>query len=147
MENGSKPEGALLSYQYRRSDMRISPSVYYLVEPSEKGGVQLTWAKNASDGTVIRVEDDALVKIDALMWQYKLYRLKENYRPLAHVLDGTMWSVRFRYGNGTVYSGGDNAWPGTNLKAGIDAVNAYIDSLIDAAVEADIIGTVDRMDL
>ena len=144
---GEKPEGALRSYQYRESRMRISPAEYYLLQRTEEDGIQLTWAKDASDGTVIRVPDDALEQVEAMMQAYKLYRLRNHYRPLGHVLDGTMWNVYFRYEKGSVSSGGDNAWPAEKLWNGIEAINAYLNTLIDAATEADVVGTVSNRDL
>ncbi|MBR5700102.1 MAG: hypothetical protein IKX37_03320 [Bacteroidales bacterium] len=144
---GEKPEGSLRSYEYRESRMRISPAEYYLLQRTEEGEMQLTWAKDASDGTIIRVADDALEQVESMVQAYKLNRLKENYRPIGHVLDGTMWNVYFRYEKGSVSSGGDNAWPGEKLWNGVEAINAYLNTLIDAATEADVVGTVSNRDL
>ena len=130
-----KPSGAFKYYEYRSSTMREYPKEYYRLEYSEESGTTLAWAKSNSSITVIHVPEDAVEKLDSLIEHYKLYRLKKMYRPPFTVHDGIQWHVYFGYEQGNISCIADNAWPPEPLKEGIKAVNAYINSLIEAAKE------------
>ena len=137
--NSGKPAGAFKYYEYRSTTMREYPHEYYKLEVSEEQGVTLSWAKSNSDITVLRVPEETVQKLDAMIDQYKLPKLKNNYHPPFMVHDGMMWHVYIRYEKGGISSGGDNAWPGDPQKEGIKAVNAYFETLIEASSEEDII--------
>ena len=134
-----KPAGDFKYYEYRSSTMREYPREYYRLEASEDAGVTLSWAKSNSKVTVLRVPAEAVRKVDAMIDEYKLYRLKKMYTPPFRVHDGIQWHVYFRYGKGGVSCTADNAWPPDTLKEGIKAVNAYFNALIEASKEEDII--------
>ena len=136
---GGKPAGEFKYYEYRCTSMREYPREYYKLERTEENGVTLSWAKRNSDITVLRVSDEAAGKVDAMVDEYKLQNLKNLYQPPFRVLDGFQWSLYIRYDKGGISSGGDNAWPGSPQKEGIKAVNAYLDTLIEASGEEDII--------
>ncbi|MBO4671050.1 MAG: hypothetical protein J5640_04315 [Bacteroidales bacterium] len=134
-----KPEGAFKEYEYKESNMREYPAEYYLLEVSKDNGLTLTWAKHNSDFTVLRVPEDAAEKLTALINEHKLHKLKNSYRPPFDVRDGTMWHVYIRYEKSRISCSADNAWPPKDLWNGILAINAYLDSLIEASRESDII--------
>ena len=137
--NGVKPEGAFKYYEYKSSTMREYPREYYLLEVSEENGLTLTWSKSNSPYTVLRVPEEASEKVRALINQYKLYKLKDSYLPPFDVRDGEMWHVYFRFEKGNKSCSADNAWPPKELWSGVEAVNAYFNTLIEASGEADII--------
>ena len=135
----SKPDGAFKYYEYRSTTMRSYPYEYYRLEKTEENGVTLSWSKNSSDYTVIRVPEEAAAQVASLVSQYRLHDLKETYRTPFDVRDGTMWHVYITFENKSTSCSADNAWPPKRLWSGIEAINAYCNSLIEASVEADII--------
>lgn len=136
---GKKPEGAFKYYEYGSSTMRAYPYEFYRLEYTEENGPTLSWAKNSSDVTVIRVPEQAVQEVTSLIEKHKLYRLKRSYSPLMDVRDGTMWHVYFRIGEHSTSCEGDNAWPSQKKYEGILAVNACFNQLIESSQEADII--------
>lgn len=137
--DNKKPEGAFKEYEYRETTMREYPCLFYLLENTEESGLTLSWAKHNSDITVLRVPEEAAEKLTALINEYKLHKLKNSYRPPFDVRDGTMWHVYIRYEKSRISCSADNAWPPKELWAGIEAINAYLDGLIEASKEEDII--------
>ena len=83
--------------------------------------------------------EDFFARVDALVAEYGLHRLKESYRPRMEVLDGYDWHVRIRFRENSIYSGGFNAGPSGKLASGIAAINQYVESLVDASSEEDVI--------
>lgn len=135
------PEGKLTYYEYRYSGTSAWPICYYRVEQNaETGGVTLAYCRNEAEVTLLRVGPEVLGKIEALMKEYKLYRLKDRYLPPVRILDGHQWSIYFGLEGGSVSSHGSNAWPPSKLRGGMDAINDYLQGLVDAASENDIIG-------
>ena len=127
----TRPGGPLVSYEYELQNYRSGyPTVSYQLVMSASGTQTLNYSKR--DGVIhsLVLQEDALGKIDLLMKKYRLYRLKESYRPRMKILDGKHWSVRFSYQSDSICSRGSNAYPRARLRSGIDAINAYLDSLI-----------------
>ena len=119
--------------------MREYPHEFWRLENTEEHGLTLTWSKSNSDYTVLRVPEEAAQKLTELVKEHKLYRLKSTYKPPFDVRDGTMWHVFIRYEKSSIDCSADNAWPPTALWNGVKAVNAYLDSLIQASTADDII--------
>ena len=82
---------------------------------------------------------DLLEKIGEMVSKYKVYKLKRSYQPSMEILDGYGWHMFIAYENGYIGSGGSNAWPSEKDWQGVAAINKYIQDIIDAATEADII--------
>lgn len=133
LAEGRKPEGAFKYYEYRSSTMREYPHEYYRLEYTEENVLTLSWSKCNSPEAVIPVPDQVAEEVKALILEYKLYKLKRSYKPPFDVRDGIMWHVYFGIGDGHTSCSADNAWPPTRLREGIEAVNAYLNRLIDPA--------------
>ena len=134
-----KPDGPVSFYQYTYSSTSRFPVRFYEVKPDDSGTLCLRWSVNDEDISVIRAPQDALERIGELVAQHKLHKLKNSYRPRMEVLDGHGWYMIIRFRENSISAGGSNAWPPAKLDAGIHAINAYLQSLIDASTEADII--------
>ena len=127
----TRPGGPLVAYEYELQNYRSGwPTVSYQLVLSASGTQTLNYSK--CDGVVhaVVLQEDALGKVDQLFRKYRLGRLNESYRPLMRILDGKHWSVRFSYQSDSISSRGSNAYPPRRLRSGIDAINAYLDSLI-----------------
>ena len=135
-----RPDGPAKSYEYTYSGTMMYPIKFYEVKRDEDGAVRIAYLKNhGPDVVVIPGPDDFFGRVDALVAEYKLHRLRGSYRPRMQVLDGYGWHVYIRFQRNSISSGGTNAWPPGKLDGGIDAVNGYIDSLIEASTDADVI--------
>ena len=135
------PEGALNAYEFQKSNGRMMyPLKFIRVYRSGNGGVEMEWSDQTNEITVVRLAPDALEHIDALFKEYELKELKTLYVPKELVHDGIMWYVHFGYESNPIRTDGDNAWPPEKQKNGIDAINAWLDSLKASATDADIIG-------
>ena len=138
--DNERPQGAFKMYEYTYSGTMAYPIRYYCVEKNaESGEVTLAWCSDDPEVKIIRVDSGLPDQIDSLVREYKLWRLKDAYRPPVRVLDGYGWSLRVRYEQNTISSHGSNAWPGPQLRTGFDSVNNLLEELIGAATEADII--------
>lgn len=137
--SNTKPDGAFKYYEYRSTSMREYPREFYRLEYNEEKVLTLTWSKSNSDFTVLRVPEEAVQKVTGLIEQYKLYRLKDSYTPPFDVRDGIMWHVYIRYEKGSISCSADNAWPPKALWSGVEAINAYCNTLIESSREEDII--------
>ena len=143
-----KPDGPARAYEYQYSGTMMYPITYYQVKRDGDGAVRIAYLEdvrsyenpNGPDMIVIPGPEDFFGQVDAIVSQYKLHRLRGTYTPRADVLDGYMWHAYIRFEKNSISSGGSNAWPPEKLRAGIDAINGYIQSLIDASTEADVIG-------
>lgn len=137
-----KPDGPVTSYEYQLSGTMRYPITFYEVDRDSTGAVRIAWSKaNSGDIRVIRGPEDFFHRVDEYVSQYKLYKLKNHYVPRARVLDGKMWHAYIRFQHNSISAGGSNAQAPRELMAGIDAINQYIQSLIDASGEEDIIET------
>jgi len=115
------------------------PLEFYQVERDSSGLVRISWSDGGAEIRVIRGPEDFFEKAEAIFKQHKLHRLKASYLPRMTVYDGKMWSVYFRFEHNSTSSSGSNAYPPKKLRAGIWAVNDYINAIIDASSENDII--------
>lgn len=138
--SGRMPEGLPVYYQFGYYGMRSNPILWLRVDRDPSGTPRLSYVRNQFEITIIRAPEDILLQIDSLARKASLNRLKNIYTPLADIKDGNSWSFQLKYEQGSIYSHGSNAWPSRKLKDGIDAINAYLVSLADAAGEEDIIG-------
>ena len=143
--SNDKPDGAVIRYEYSYSSTAMYPLTWYCVERDETGVVKVSYSRDIErEIRIIRAPDDIFEQIGALAAEYKLHKLKNTYTPRMHVLDGYMWSVHIRYEKGSISSSGSNAWPPEKLDAGVNAINAYVKSLIEAAGEEGVIGRDDH---
>ncbi len=139
--SNDKPDGAVIRYEYTYSSTAMYPLTWYCVERDEAGEVKIAYSGDIErEIRIIRGPEDFFERVGALAAGYKLHKLKNTYTPRMHVLDGYMWSVYIRYEKGGISSSGSNAWPPEALDAGINAINAYVKSLIEAAGEEGVIG-------
>ena len=137
-----KPDGPASSYEYQLSATMRYPITYYEVDRDSTGMVRIAWSKaNSGDVRVIRGPEDFFQRVDEYVAQYKLYKLKNHYVPRARVLDGKMWHAYIRFQHNSISAGGSNAEGPEELMEGIKAINQYIESLIDASGEEDVIET------
>ena len=128
------PGGPIRAYEYVHNNCTMYPIVSYQIVVDASGVQTLVYSKNDGVEHSVVLQEDALGRIDALTRQYKLYRLKEHYRPPFTVYDGWSWNVHISYERDCIYSSGSNARPSKRLNAGIDAINEYIESLIPPTV-------------
>ena len=135
-----KPDGPSTSYEFKYSGTMMYPITFYEVKRDSAGAVRIAYLEhNGTDVIVIPGPEDIFDRIDRAVAQYKLYKLKNSYWPRMEILDGYGWHARIRFQHNSIYSGGSNAWPPQKIYAGINAINSYIQSLIDASSEADIL--------
>ena len=135
-----RPDGPSTSYEYKYSGTMMYPITYYEVKRDSAGAVRIAYLEhNGTDVIVIPGPEDIFDRIDRAVAQYKLYKLKNSYWPRMEILDGNGWHARIRFQHNSIYSGGSNAWPSEKIYAGIIAINSYIQSVIDASSEADIL--------
>ena len=134
------PEGPLNSYEFQRSNGRMMyPLKYIRVYRTPESGVEMEWSDRTDEITVLQLAPDALEHIDALFKEYELKKLKTMYLPFGDVRDGIMWHVYFGYEVHSMSTTADNAWPPKRQQEGIEAINAYLDSLVENASEEDIL--------
>lgn len=139
-----KPEGHARSYEYVYSGTMMYPITFYDVRRDEAGAVRITFLEDrGTDICVIPGPADFFERVEAIVAEYRLHRLKNSYTPRARILDGHMWHAYIRFERNSISSGGSNAWPPEKLRAGINAINAYVQSLIDASSDADIVSRQD----
>lgn len=146
-----KPDGPARSYEYQYSGTMMYPITYYDVKRDENGDVRIAYLEKernydnpkGPDMIIIPGPEDFFEQVDAIVAKYKLHRLRGTYTPRALVLDGYMWHAYIRFQKNSISTGGSNAWPKEKLWNGINAINGYIQSQIDASSEADIIDHID----
>ena len=135
------PEGIPSRYEYRYSGPVMYPMDWYLVEAGEDGTVRILSSHDGPEILVVRAPEDIFEQIDALVRKYKLQTLKRDYEPSFQVMDGFQWSLSIRYPEYKgVYSSGYHAWPKASLREGIDAINALLKGISEAAQDEDILG-------
>lgn len=134
------PQGLPVFYQYGYYGMRSNPILWLRADRDSSGTPRLSYVRDQFEITIIRAPEDIFLQIDSLARKARLNRLKNIYTPRVEVRDGNSWSFHLDYEQGSVYSHGSNAWPSRELRDGIDAINAYLVSLADAAGEDDILG-------
>ena len=135
-----KPDGASTSYEFTYSGTMMYPIKYYEVKRDSTGAVRIAYLEhNGTDVIVIPGPEDIFDHIDRAVAQYKLHKMKNSYWPRMEILDGYGWHARIRFQHNSIYSGGSNAGPPEKIYAGINAINNYIQSLIDASSEADVL--------
>lgn len=145
--NNPRPDGPARSYEFVYSGTMMYPFTYYEVKRDETGAVRIAYLeKHGHDVLVIPGPDDIFDRIDEAVAKYKLHRLKNSYWPRMQVLDGDGWHAYIHFRENGISSGGSNAWPPEKLYAGISAINGYIQSVIDASSEADILFRQDYKD-
>lgn len=121
--------GPVTYLTYKESGMRHQ--IKYTYEQHEDGTCTLTREKDWNDAKTKTVSVPASIgeELWILVKEQKMWKYKESYSPVGHVLDGTMWHLEIRFKEGKeVYTGGDNAWPSGN---GIDQLETYLGDLWD----------------
>ena len=142
-----KPDGPARSYEYQYSGTMMYPITFYDVKRDDSGAVRIAymqpdWGHDTPEGPdvlVIPGPADFFERVDAIVAKYKLHRLKGTYTPRADIRDGYMWHAYIRFQNNSISAGGSNAYPSAKLWSGIEAINDYIQELIDASSEADVV--------
>lgn len=134
------PEGAPEVYEYTENACYMYPRYYYKVDTGEDGVQRLYYSMDTNEISIIRLKEDVLSQIGAIVAENKLHRLKESYTPLMQVLDGYTWRLEIKYSSAKIYSTGQNARPKQSQRDAIDTINNLLQSIADAAAEEDIIG-------
>lgn len=122
----SKPAGDFSSYEFRKNGTRAFPEENYRLYRSESGDFLIDVEVDFDVVKTYPAPVNLPEKIDSIVTKYKLWRLKEHYKPPFQVLDGYSWTMRIRYEEGSIYSGGFNAWPRNKMRDGIQEINALI---------------------
>ena len=127
-----KTQGALVSYEYSYGGAMYRSGTYYKVEQGQDGIVRVCYSNEGRWGAikVYRGPADALEKIDRMIVDGKLKKLKNNYKTPFNVLDGWDWDLHIRYEQGSISSGGYMAKPPASMWSVIESINAYIDTLV-----------------
>jgi len=128
------------SYEYTYNGTFAYPIEWILVEQDGSGNICLKHSKAGNEITVYKAPEDVFQRIGALASEYRLYRLKDFYKPVGTIFDGNSWTLRIRYRDGSIYSSGYHTWPSRQLMAGINALNDYLNGIIESAPESDVIG-------
>ncbi len=126
-------------YEYNHNSTMMWPTKWYCVEPDTTGRLLLKTSSQDSEIRVYAAPADCLERIGAIVRKHKLWKLKNSYTPPVHILDGYMWGIRIGYEGDTIYSGGSNAMPSGKLLEGISAINGYLQGLLDAFGEEDLL--------
>ena len=143
-----RPDGPATSYEYSYNGTMMYPikkisggsQPCQTVKRGADGAVRIAFLRNNEpEVRVIAGPEDFFARVYVLVAEYGLHRLKESYRPRMEVLDGYDWHVRIRFRENAIYSGGFNAGPSGKLASGIAALNQYVESLIDASSEEEVI--------
>lgn len=132
-------EGTPKSYLYKHDVCMMYPAYWYNVVPAEDGTLLLKYSKYSNDIKVYHAPADALEHIGSLVREYRLYNLKDSYQPPFQVYDGYSWHVEVSYDKASIWSGGNNARPSSRHEEGLDAINAYLDGIMEAAGEDGVI--------
>ena len=127
---GHKELKDIVSYEYSYRACMMHPLYTYLVQKDEEGRQVLIWTRLDGVEHTVQLEEDVLGEIDRLAREHKLSRMKENYYPHVDIRDGYSWTIRIRYGNGSIYSDGQNAYPRQIQRDGIKAINDYLESFL-----------------
>lgn len=122
----SKPAGDFKSYEFRKFGTRAFPEENYRLYRSESGEFLIEVETGLDVFKTFPAPAQLPEIIDSIVTQYKLWRLKEHYKPPFKVLDGYSWTVRIGYEEGSIYSGGFNAWPRNKMRDGIREINALL---------------------
>ena len=142
------PAGPPIRYDYMLSGMRSAPMEWYRAETLEDGSLRLLVLNGRDSVLIVRPPEDLFRQIDALVRQYGLNRLKSRYKPHADIRDGKSWSVYIRYPEGdSIHSDGYHRRPRKELQDGIEAINALLRQVAEAATGEDILGQADYRDL
>ena len=136
------PGETIKEYTYSYSGTMMWYITWYKIEKGDDGNLRLLYSKDCEpEITIYKCPADALKKIDGFVRQYKLWNLKNSYQPKMDILDGYSWHTSITYEDAWLSTGGFNAWPPKELSAGLSTIEGYVKSIIDAATDADIIGT------
>lgn len=135
-----KEAGKLLEYEFNETSSPAFHVDFYKLKCAEDGSWQLHRALGGQEVTIYKVDKEVADKVAGMVEKYKLRKLKEFYKPPFRVLDGRQWDLSIRYENSGIYSSGSNAWPKEDLKDGIKAINAYLESVLSKLTEDDVIG-------
>jgi len=134
------PQGTLVQFEYKYNSTAMYPLEYYRVDRDKEGTLRLSCSDGGRDIRIYRAPEDLPDRIDALMKEYKLYKMKQQYWPRMDILDGHTWSIHFAYSDCNVSTSGQNAWPPKKRTAGIKAITLMLQNLVESYTEADIIG-------
>jgi len=126
-------KGPLTGYEYQKSNGRMMyPLKFIRLYTNADGGVEMEWSNESDEILVLQLSPAVLQEVGDLVEKHDLKHLKEHYYPVVDIRDGIMWSVRFRFGDVSLYTDGDNVWPAKKKNDGINAINACLDSLAQA---------------
>ncbi len=153
-DGNQPPKGEIVRYLYKYKDASSVPIIYYEVARNENGITTLSVSKSENEITIYKIDDNTLTKIDSLVKEYKVYKIKRSYRTPLDVKDGWSWDIKVEYcyspalkkssepQKNCISSHGYN-YPLKRLprwKQGIYAANDLIESILEGLTDKDIIG-------
>ena len=133
-------DGNPVSYEYTYDVCMAFPAHWYKVFTREDGTVCLAYTDGGPEATILRAPKDILETIGKMVRDNKLYKLSSSYTPPFEVMDGYGWHLEIGYDGDSLWSGGNNARPEEKLWEGIQAINKYLDGIIEASSEKDVLG-------
>ena len=101
------PQSDLVQFSYGTSKMAHNSGVSYSVTLNDDGTVTVSVGNPSSDERTFTADKEVLAHIRQIAEKYKLHKLKKYYKhKFLEVLDGTTWSICFRYADGTIINSG-----------------------------------------
>ncbi len=134
------------SYRFVLNATFAYPSLYLKVEKEDKGGSTLLYFSDGGfDIQIFKAPKDLLPKIGQMANDYGLSKLDSHYRPTLKVLDGMSWNLSVSYPSPTpsIYSSGENQWPGGDLRKGINEINRMLRDLAEGGT-LEVVGSTDH---
>lgn len=129
-----------VSYEYSYNATMAYPIKWFSVKAGDDG-ILLKYSDGDNEIRVYRAPEDVFARIGEIVRTTKLYKLQESYRPAMQVLDGYRWSLEILYPDDSIYSHGSNARPSSDLREGIEKINEYLESIVEAAGDEGVIAT------
>ena len=130
------PEGTPISYEYSYRGPMMYPMKWYKVTRTESGAIELKYQSDSPVVLVFRAPDDALERIGDIARSHRLHKLKRDYNTRYDIRDGRSWSLHLSWENYvSISSGGYMAWPRSEQREGIDAINEYLQAFVDSGPE------------
>ena len=125
------PEGDLLYIEYSRHGTMAQPEYEGRVEQDSTGAFVLT-AMKETYGPLFekKVDTEVMKHFRQIIEEEKMYKYKEQYRPMFQVYDGYTWSFYAKFSDGSsISSGGSNARPSGN---GLSRIRGLMTDLVQS---------------
>ena len=144
-QKSDKP-GDINLYHYRMTSLPAFHVREYELKYSADGDLLLDRIDGGTEVVTYRVDSEVAKKVGEMVSSYKLKDLERSYEPPFQVFDGWMWDLYIKYPSSSISSGGSNALPPKIQEEGINAINAYLDSVAASCSEEDIVGKMSYFD-